>query len=183
MGLEIPAFPLSPLSVGVPITGVSSLVFSNFFSCCSFKLILKMMMMRRRMTMPGSRAQTKVLTVRCGRNGRFDWLLFSGNIHRGREDGITSYHSPLKLWHLHTWCHWKHLPWQPSPDLDWDTFQEGRIYEKAAHWNDRLCKAELLPGAPGFTPLLHLVIEGSVGTHSAGTCTDIHVAQVSCCHL
>lgn len=176
MCLEIPAFPLSPLSVGVPITGVSSLVFSDFFSCFSFKLTLKMMMMMRRRTTPGSRAQTKVLTVRCGRNGRFDWLLFSGNIHGGREDGITSYHSPLKLWHPHTWCHWKHLPWRQSPDLDWDTFQEGRIYEKAAHWNYRFCRAELLPGAPGFTPLLHLVIEGSVGTRSAGTCTDIHVA-------
>lgn len=178
MWLENAAFLLSPLSVGVPITGVSRLVFSDLFFCCSFKLKLKMVMMMRRRTMNtklGSRTQKKLLAVWGGRNGRCDLLLFSENLHGGREDWVTLYRICLKLWRRHTWCHWKHLPWQQSCDLDWDTFQEGRIYEKSAHWSLwAVFRAGLLPGAPRFTLLVHLVIEGSVGTRSARTCTDRH---------
>lgn len=133
--------------------------------------------MRRRMrnTMLGSSTQRKVLAVWGGRNGWCDLLLFSENVHRGREDCVTPYRICLKLRRRHTWCHWKHLPWQQSCDLDWDTFQERRIYQKSAHWClSGVFRAELLPGAPWLTLLVHLVIEGSVGTLSQRTCTDRH---------
>lgn len=62
MRVESPALLLSPLSVGVPITGVSGTIFFgfSFLSCCSFKFTLKMMVpMRINKTRLGSRDQTK----------------------------------------------------------------------------------------------------------------------------
>lgn len=132
MWLESLALLLSPLSVGVPITGVSRAIFSGFLSC-SFKLTLKIMMMMR-ITKPrlDSRDQTKghAETVRGVGNSRC-YCCFSVKKHSERErrwnhilPSITSSHlMSLKASPMATifWVGSWHLP-------------KGRISEKSAQW-------------------------------------------------
>lgn len=168
MWLESPALLLLPLSVGVPITGASRLIFSGFLSCCSFRVILMMMRTTMTKTRLGSSDQTKghAVTVRGGENGRC-YCRFSVKTLIEAEKiesvlpSVTSSHSmSLKAFPMATifWFGSWHLPGRED------------LCEICTRISSRLNRAELLPVAPGLALLVHLVIEGSVGTPSADTC-------------
>lgn len=180
MWLESPALLLSPLSVGVPITRVSGTTFTAFFSWCSFRLTMKMMgtMIKPRL---GGRYQTKghALTVAGGGNSRYYCCVSVKTSQGEKMESHPTYCDILTLDVTESIAHGNNLLiWILTPS------RKGGFMRNLHTGNSwRVYRAELLPGAPGFALLVHLVIEGSVGTRSADTCTDIRLGHVTPGHL